>query len=119
MEVGSWLGWAVLGILLSAVAASTTEALWRPVAEHLIGTVAVRIYGDDWTGVEVEADSPPPSSQKAENGCPLRDATGTLRLKGHLTVDHWKMFSIGNHVMGLIEEPADNGDINALRSPVK
>ena len=42
---------AVLGILLSAIFASTAEALWRPVADYLIGTVAIQFHGQEWIGV--------------------------------------------------------------------
>jgi hypothetical protein len=95
---------AAAGAILLAIVGTTAEALWRPVADYVISTVGIDLLGSDFTGVEVEADSPPPGSSKRD-GCAVRESgDGFSKLPAHSSVDNWKILEAGENVFAKIKD---------------
>jgi hypothetical protein len=89
---------ALLGAIFLAVIGSMAEALWRPIADYAVNTKGIDWFGEEWIGIEVEADKPPKGS-KTRGGCPLRDDDSDRhRIPAHLSVDRWKAIITGDNM---------------------
>jgi hypothetical protein len=78
------------------------------VADYVISTVGIDLLGSDFTGVEVEADPPPPNSPKRD-GCAVRvSGDGFSKIPAHLSVDNWKILEVSDNVFAKIKDEKEH-----------